>query len=484
MLGSSQNPEKAMPKFMPRVLIALAALLVLVALASFFGPRFLGANLQSRLESGASDALGMEVKIDGPVALRFFPALHLTVQGVHVSNHGATVAAAGEVRLGIELRSLWAKDLKFRELKVQGAKITVARDKAGHLNIDTAPTPDSSSPAADVAALSFAQSSFLFSDAQSGKDFAAENCSLKLRNLHLAAQSPSGVMQALSFSGDLSCERLRTKSLTASDVKVAVRGSDGTFTLDPITLKIFGGQGQATVAADFTGPESVYRVHSTVKKLEIADFSKSELPQKLGQGTLDFAADLTLRGTVKNGVMRSASGDASLHGNNLVLDIGDLDKEFSQYESTQSFNLLDVGAFFLAGPIGLAVTKGYDYARILKRSPGRTTIRTLVSTWKVVHGVAEAQDVALATAQNRVAMTGGLNFVTDSYDAVTIALVGHEGCVRVEQKVNGAFRDPQVEKPNVVTAVAGPARKLFNKGKSLLGAKCSVFYAGTVAPPT
>jgi hypothetical protein len=35
-----------------------------------------------------------------------------------------------------------------------------------------------------------------------------------------------------------------------------------------------------------------------------------------------------------------------------------------------------------------------------------------------------------------------------------------------------------------VTAVAGPARKLINKGKRLFGAKCSVFYTGTVAPPT
>ena len=59
-----------------------------------------------------------------------------------------------------------------------------------------------------------------------------------------------------------------------------------------------------------------------------------------------------------------------MHGDNLVLDIGDLDKEFSRYESTQNFNLVDVGAFFLAGPIGLALTKGYDYSRILKKIGG------------------------------------------------------------------------------------------------------------------
>jgi AsmA protein len=472
-----------MSKFKWRVLIAVAAILVLIALGALLGRSLLGANVQSRLEADASEALGMDVRIGGPVALRFFPKLHVTLKDVRITNHGAQVAAAEEAQLGIELRSLWGKDLKLREVRFQGAKITIKRDKSGHLNIDRAPKPDTSSPAADIASVSFAQSSFLFSDAQSGKDFAADNCSLELHDLQLAPGTSTGVMKTLSFAGDLACEQLRTKSLTASAVKAAVHGRDGIFKLDPITLKIFGGQGQGTVAADFTAPESLYRIHSTVAKLQIADFSKSALPEKLGQGTLEFAANLTMRGTVKNGVIRTASGDAALHGDNLVLDIGDLDKEFSRYESTQNFNLLDVGAFFLAGPIGLAVTKGYDYARILKKSAGRTTIRTLASTWRVEHGVAEAQDVALATAENRVALKGGLNFVSDSYEDVTIALIGPKGCVRVEQKIHGAFRDPQVDKPNVVTAVAGPARKLINKGRSLLGAKCSVFYSGVVASP-
>ena len=340
-----------------------------------------------------------------------------------------------------------------------------------------------SSPATDIASVSFAQSSFFFADAHSGRDFKAENCGLEVKDLRLAATTSADLMKSLAFAGKLACEHFRTKSLVGSGVKVEVRGSDGVFKLEPITLEIFGGEGQATVTADFTAAESVYRIRSSISKLQIADFSKTELPQKLGEGTLDFSANLTMRGTIQNGVMRSATGEAQLHGDNLVLEVGDLDKEFSRYESTQNFNLVDVGAFFLAGPIGLALTKGYDYSRILKKSEGRTTIRTLVSKWKVERGVAEAEDVALATAENRVAMQGGLDFVNDSYDDVTVALVGPEGCVRVQQKIHGSFRKPEVEKPNVVTTVTGPVRKLINKGKSLLGEKCTVFYSGSVAPP-
>jgi uncharacterized protein involved in outer membrane biogenesis len=469
---------------MQRVLVALAAILVLIGAAALLGRHLVGAHVKSRIEADASDALGMEVKIGGAVAVRFFPGLHLTLKDVRVRNQGAEVASVGEVKLGIELRSLLRKDLKTEEVHFKNARISIARDQRGHLNIDQPPHPDLSSPGTDIASVSFAQSSFFFTDAHSGKDFKAENCGLEVKDLRLAAATPADLMKSLAFAGKLACERFRTKSLVGSDVKVEVRGSDGVFKLEPITLEIFGGKAEATATADFTAAETLYRIHSSISKLQIADFSKTEkLPQKLGEGTLDFSANLTMRGTIQKGVMRSTTGEAQLHGENLVLEVGDLDQEFSRYESTQNFNLVDVGAFLLAGPLGLALTKGYDYSRILQKSQGRTTIRTLVSKWKVERGVAEAEDVAFATAENRVAMKGGLDFVTDSYDEVIVALVGPKGCVRVQQKIHGPFRNPEVEKPNVVTTVTGPVRKLINKGKRLLGEKCTVFYSGSVAPP-
>jgi uncharacterized protein involved in outer membrane biogenesis len=466
-----------------RVFIALLAILFLIAISAFLGRSLLGANVKGRLEADASAALGMQVEIGGDVSLRFFPELHVTLRNVHITNRGAQIAVIDEVDLGIELRSLLRKDLKFQDVGFRTAKITIERDKSGHLNSDHPSQAASSSGTLSFPSVSSAQSAFSFDDAQSGKAFKIDNCNFAVKDLQLAPAGSVAIMQTLSFTGNLTCREFRSQRVAASQLKLAVHGSSGLFNLDPVTFKMFGGEGHAVVTADFTAAESVYRVHSSISKLQIADFSKSELPQKLGDGTVDFSADITMRGTFKNGVMRSAQGAASLHGENLVLDIGDLDKEFSRYESTQNFNLIDVGAFFLAGPIGLAVTKGYDYARVLKKTPGRTTIRTLVSRWKVEHGVAEADDVALATTQNRVAMHGGLNFVNDTYDDVTVALVGPKGCVRVEQKIHGPFSNPDVEKPNVVTALTGPARKLVNKGRNLLGAKCSVFYVGVVAAP-
>jgi hypothetical protein len=98
--------------------------------------------------------------------------------------------------------------------------------------------------------------------------------------------------------------------------------------------------------------------------------------------------------------------------------------------------------------------------------------------------VAHAQDVAMATKENRVALHGGLDFVNDRFDEVTVALIDTTGCVKAQQQIRGTFRNPVVDKPSLLASVTGPARRLLEKGRDLLvGRRCDVFYAGSVVAP-
>jgi hypothetical protein len=104
--------------------------------------------------------------------------------------------------------------------------------------------------------------------------------------------------------------------------------------------------------------------------------------------------------TVKK-MRQTLQGQVSLRGRNLTLNGRDLDQAFARFESSQTFNLIDIGAFFFAGPVGLAVTKGYDFATVMQGSEGRSAIRTLVSDWAVERGVARR-----ATSPSRQTRTG------------------------------------------------------------------------------
>ncbi len=181
---------------------------------------------------------------------------------------------------------------------------------------------------------------------------------------------------------------------------------------------------------------------------------------------------------------QTAEGQISLKGENLTLTSIDLDGVFSRFESSQNFNLVDVGAVFFAGPLGLAVTKGYNFARIFQGSGGRSDIRMLVSEWQIQDGMAKASDVAMATNENRVALQGELDFVNNQFDDVTIALIDINGCAMVQQRIRGSFQEPVVEQPHFLKTLAGPAIELFETARSLFpGGECEAFYSGSVAAP-
>jgi len=189
-----------------------------------------------------------------------------------------------------------------------------------------------------------------------------------------------------------------------------------------------------------------------------------------------------MRGRTRDELRRSAEGEVSLSGTNLTLAGVDLDRDLSRYEASQRFNLFDLTAFVFAGPLGLVVTKGTQFAGLEQQGGGNTQIRTVVSKWKVEKGVAHARDVALTTSHNRLALQGGLDFVDEKFDEVFVALVDSKGCAKVRERIRGPFGNPVVEKPGVLASITGPVRNLF---RDIPGAdaKCDVFYSGSVAPP-
>jgi AsmA protein len=260
-------------------------------------------------------------------------------------------------------------------------------------------------------------------------------------------------------------------------------GQEGVFDLKPVTLSLFGGQGAGSIHAEFGRAVRAYRVQYSLSKFQLAEFYKAFSPTSSGQGAMDFSANLSMAGKTIDQLTQSTGGHASLRAENLTLRIGDLDRELADYESSQNFNLIDLGAVFFAGPFGLAVTKGYNFATIFAGSGGSTHVLRLVSEWHVERGVAQAQDVAMATKKNRIALKGGLDFANGRFKDVTVAAVDADGCATVLQRIHGSFEKPEIEKPNVLASLTGPVTRLLTKAKRLLGGKCEVFYAGSVAQP-
>ena len=472
-----------MRKPLKRTLLVLGGLVGLAALGIAAALLLLAVNAKPGLETAASDALGMEVRINGDVHVQFFPGPGVALEDVTIRNLGSDVAAAKQASLGIELVPLLHKRLRINSMALTHVSVSIEQGRDGRFNFEGLGGVRRSFPEIAWSNVSVSDVTLLFVDRRTGKGFHAGPCELHVNRLQLPARADARLLKHLSASATVACHEIRTKSLVMHEVKFPIDGEDGAFDLKPVTLRLFGGQGAGSVHADFRGAAAAYRVRYSLSKFQLAEFYKAFSPTSSGQGLLDFAADLSMAGSTIDQATRSTSGHVSLRAGTLTLGIGDLDQTLADYESSQNFNLIDLGAVFFAGPFGLAVTKGYNFATIFRGSAGSTHVHRLVSEWQVERGVAQAQDVAMATRKNRIALKGSLDFVNGRFKGVTVAAVDARGCAIVLQRIRGSFDKPEVEKPNVLASLTGPVGRLLKQAERLFGTKCEVFYAGSVEPP-
>ena len=473
------------PRALKIFLFALGGLVGILLLAALAMMLLVDSDAyKSRAVAAASDALGMNVTVEGRLRIGVVPGLHVTLENVRIHNRGTEIAFVKKAELAIEFLSLFQQKRRYGSVVLNGARISIERGRDGRYNYEKLPEAQKTFHALDLQKLSFPKLIVVYADKQSATGFEARNCNGELTNMRHPGNA--AFLTRISLSGQFACSDVRGKDTTLSDLKFSVRATEGVFNFKPVTMRVFGGHGTGSMRIDRSAAVPVLQVSYSLSKFRIEEFFK-KLPQgKSVSGVMDFSTILSMRGRTRIELRQSANGEMSLSGMNLTLAGVDLDRQLSKYESSQTFNLFDVTAFLFAGPLGLAVTKGFEFSSLGQQSGGSTQIRTVVSKWKLEKGVAYAKDVAMATRENRLALQGGLDFVDDEYDDVIVALIDSNGCAKVRQKILGPFSKPVVEKPSVLTSLAGPVLKLLSKAKELLrgtGQRCEVFYSGSVAPP-
>lgn len=453
-------------------LLLLAALMFVVVDINDYKPR---------LQAAAARATGMQVQLKGAVNVRFFPGIYLILNDVEVQNRGIKVGSAQQVRLGIYFFPLLTKKVQVKTVSLQKAKLNVERDREGILNTQNTDKPKGTPRTADLVSIVAPDASMRYLDQQTGQSFEAKECKLEASRLRLSGVVGDALMQNVQVTADMACAHIGVDEVKIENFQASVQGEKGKFEIKPLRFQVFGGQGSGELSADVSVEPPRWQTQVQLRKFQVEQVVAAVKPTQVVQGAMDFSMQLSLQGKTLKALRQTTHGQASLHGQDLLLVGRDLDQELARYASTQNFNLVDMGALYFAGPLGLAITKGHDYANLLRGKGGSSQIRRLVSEWKIEHGVAEAQDVAITTNESRLALRGGLDFANQRYQHITVALVDAKGCTLVRQKINGPFDKPAVEKPNVIKAIAGPALKLLTKSKEIFrGKQCELFYSGSV----
>ena len=471
-----------------KVLFITSGVITLVVLAGILGLLLNIKAFKPEIETAASTALGMDVRIKGRMGIALFPRFGLSLKDVSVRNKGLDVVTIGKMRLGLKLIPLARFEIKIIQVELVRPVFSIVRLRNGMSNLEK-PGRKLWENLLTVKKVSISQGSLNYTDETSGEKIEVDDLDLSLRNLSASGTESAEPFKNISLTGDTRCKILKIYNFTLMDLVMRASGQKGILDINPVSMKIFGGTGNGSIHVDVTGPSPQYRAIYTLNRARIEEllqqYMLKKMPQKTIEGPINFSGDLTAMGKSADEVKRSLNGDLSLNGENLMLYNIDIDALIMKYERSQNLNLLDVGAFFLVGPLGPVLTKSYNFADVYEESQGgKGSIRKLVSVWKVKKGIAEARDVALASKNQRIALKGGLNFVNERFVDVTIAALDKRGCAVYSEKVHGPFGKPQIEKESIFKSIAGSVlNPLEDALKFIQGKECTVFYSGSVAQP-
>jgi uncharacterized protein involved in outer membrane biogenesis len=463
------------------LLVVVVSALVLFVNISVYKPR---------IEAAASDAIGMDFRIGGTMRIVLFPRVGVSLENVLIKKGALDFFSAQRVRIGLKLLPLIKREARISEFTIIKPKITIERDKNGRFNFERSiqePDREERFPAALLTMGSFviSKGELLFLDRISNVRTGLNGIDLKITDLLFSPERSHSLLRNISFSGNFRCKILKTKDVEVKNIRFDMKGKDGIFDIDPIAMNFFGGGEKGAIKADLTGGSALVKIQFAAANFDFEKFVEAFSKKKIMKGQMDFSLNIVTEGKSLEEMKKRMNGEASLKGENLLLYGKDLDSLLSKIEESQNFSLVDVGAFFLAGPLGTVLTKGYDFAGVYKETKGgQGIIEKLVSDWKIRNGSAEAEDVALSTKRNRIAMKGRLDFVNSRFDDVTVAALDKNGCAKFSQKMQGPFRNPQIEKISTLKSIVGPAVKLFEKAQKFIGlGKCEVFYKGSIKHP-
>src|SRR5690606_10798890 len=338
----------------------------------------------------------------------------IALHDVRVRSGGVELAAVDSARLGLHLAALDARQLPGAEVELHGVRLHIERNHRG-FNFALARRPGQAPPTFALARLHMSDASLRFADRVSGFRLDADGCRLSSREIGAAGAAQDDLWRALAFRARLDCRRIRSGDIVLTRVRAHLSAERGVLTLDPVEWRALGGVGRGSLRAHLAGAVPRFETRVRLSRPRARDLS----------------LDLSLRGTGRAALVRSAEGEIGLRGRDLVLEGIDLDQVISRFESSQRVKLLDFGALLYAGPLGLLFSRGVNLASAIPDSGGRTHVSMVVSDWKLTGGVAQAQDVAFATRAHRIALRGNIDLRNERFDNLVFAVVGADGCARL-----------------------------------------------------
>ena len=462
--------------------------LILIGVVGWLALRLLldSGPVRAQAESRLAETLRMSVEITQPPSFSFWGWPSLTFNDITIRRENHLVATIDRARVTLGLSSLLATPRQVRSLHLEGLVLIVERFSPGVFNLYEQGQVSWDRGPLSLKRWQVSNARLEVRDQVREQHWSLEGCHQDLHAVNHEGGDLGELAATLLVEGVFHCDTLGGKPEILNDLSIQVRAEQGVIGLTSIAARVLSGQLTGHAEVNLAGDTPTITLENRFDAVDTASLIQLLDGDKPLVGEMDLELVLSAGGSDAQALRNSLTGRVSLRADELTLQGIDLDAQLNSFEDSQQFNLLDVGAVFLAGPLGLIASRGYTLSTVFEESDGSTRIAQVVSDWRIENGVMTAEDVAFSTEENRLALNGTLDIGESRIEELRIALVDSDGCAVIEQAVSGPFSDPQVTRAETLAQVAviGPVLDLFVQGaEAIADVDCELFYSGSVAQP-
>jgi len=307
---------------------------------------------------------------------------------------------------------------------------------------------------------------------------------LELDGLHFYHYPGSYKISGIkSVTGKFHVDVLNISDIRITPIDMAFTGANDIFNMEFATLGNSGSLDKGSLFLDFSKAPPAFKLRYHMEDISIASVIEDYTSEKLIEGILNASVEFSGSGKNWGEVSTNLKGNVNISGDSLIFYGIDMDDLLDKYQSSQKFNLSDVTAFVLAGPLGTAITKGGDFTRLITtnlKPEDSTYVSKALAQWSVDRGVFKTEDMAFSTSANRLAFQGNLDFVNDTIPGFTVYVIDKKGCSLMEQRIYGKMGSLKTGKLKIAKTLLGSVINLVN---AVVGKNCKPVYQGAVAHP-
>ena len=244
-----------------------------------------------RLESAASKALGLEVRIRGEMNIEFFPSLGLSLAGIEVHRASEEVLRVDKVQARLKILPLLWGQVHIRGLGLVRPALPIQRTSGGPFDFER----------------------YLYRPLQKVRE--------GLPGTFDRLEEISATGGKVSYVSNDHATRMDADGidLAIRDIDFGLKAKNGNYEIQPVTLQAFDGTGEGSMWVHLAESIPLVQAQYSLKRFRVEQlFAGFGRTRGVLTGTAELSANLFMKGDHPDEWAGTATGDVSWTGNDLA----------------------------------------------------------------------------------------------------------------------------------------------------------------------